>query len=129
MAKKEKEMNRWYDDLIGCPSQCYYYFMCGNDMYCIYLRWRHMDPWTADIIKCEQGDTSLFPDTSIWKGVDVPFFEDCALSKLKDYIMTRLDIIMMLWPHCESRISLNLEEYPDLPSDVKDAVIEKMQKL
>ena len=28
----EKTLNTWYDDLLWCPSQCYYYFMHGDDI-------------------------------------------------------------------------------------------------
>jgi hypothetical protein len=69
MKTKERELNTWYDDLLWCPSQCYYYFMHGNDMFCIYLRWRHQNPWTVEIIRCEEGDMSLSLDTSTWKWV------------------------------------------------------------
>ena len=47
MRLVEKQLNKWYDDLIWCPSQCYYYFMHDDDMYCINLRWRHQK-WRAD---------------------------------------------------------------------------------
>ncbi len=30
----EKKLNTWYDDLLWCPSQCYYYFIHGDDMFC-----------------------------------------------------------------------------------------------
>ena len=131
MSRKteKRELNTWYDDLLWCPSQCYYYFMHGCDMFCIYLRWRHQNPWTVEIIKCEEDDTSLSPDTSTWKWVSVPYFEDFELAKLKEYVMARLDIILALWPHCENRVSLRIEEYKTLPSDIRNEVIEQTQKL
>lgn len=43
----------WEDDLIWCPSQCYYKFIHKNKFYCIYLRWRGGDPWTAELYQCE----------------------------------------------------------------------------
>ena len=67
MRLVEKQLNKWYDDLIWCPSQCYYYFMHDDDMYCIYLRWRHQNPWTAEIIKCAEGDFNLNHESSMWK--------------------------------------------------------------
>lgn len=47
--------NYWIEELIWCPSQCYYYFqnLKDNQNYCIYLRWRHRDPWTTELIKCD----------------------------------------------------------------------------
>lgn len=42
----------WIDDLLGCPSQCYYYFETNSGRkLCIYLRWRYSDPWTADLVE------------------------------------------------------------------------------
>lgn len=121
---KEKEQNRWYDELIWCPSQCYYYFMHGDEMFCVYLRWRHQDPWTVEVIKCENGDMSLDTNTSTWKAVCVPYFDDTELTKLKEYVLARLNIIMALWPHCEHHISLRIDDYKMLPPDVRDTVVE-----
>lgn len=44
----------WDDSLIWCPSQCYCNFLDPdtNTIYCIYLRWRHNDPWTSELIRC-----------------------------------------------------------------------------
>ena len=103
---KEKQLNKWYDELIWCPSQCYYYFMHNGDMYCIYLRWRHQDPWTADIIKCAEGDFYLNNQKATWKSIEIPYFKDSELDKLKEFIMSHLESILkkedkddiMLWP-------------------------------
>ena len=118
----EKHLNKWYDNLLWCPSQCYYYFMHEGEMYCIYLRWRHQNPWTAEIVKCAEGDFSLSHETSVWKFIKIPYFEDCELEKLKEYIMVRLDIIIALWPHCEQHISMRLEEYKTLPCDIRERI-------
>ena len=117
-----EELNKWYDDLIWCPSQCYYYFMHDGDMYCIYLRWRHDDPWTAEIIKCADSDFDLIYETCIWKYIKVPFFKDEELDNLKEYIMTHLNIIMALWPHYEREVSLKLEDLKMLPQDIRQQV-------
>lgn len=93
----EKQLNKWYNSLIWCPSQCYYYFIHDGDMYCIYLRWRHQDPWTAEIAKCADGDFSLDNPNTIWKSIDVPFFKDSELDKLKEFIISRLDDSLELW--------------------------------
>lgn len=125
----EKKLNTWYDSLIGCPSQCYYYFLHQGDMYCIYLRWRNRDPWTAEIIKCAEYDFNLDPDTSIWKYIKIPFFEENEQDELKGYVMARLDIITTLWPYAENDISLHVEEYGALPSDVRESVAQMTTKL
>ena len=103
---KEKQLNKWYEELIWCPSQCYYYFVHNGDMYCIYLRWRHQDPWTADIIKCAEGDFYLNNQGATWKSIDIPYFKDSELDKLKEFIMSHLESILKkedkddirLWP-------------------------------
>lgn len=46
--------NIWIENLIWCPSQCYYYFINpeDNQRHCIYLRWRYRDPWTSELVRC-----------------------------------------------------------------------------
>jgi hypothetical protein len=101
------KLNTWDDHLEHwCPAQCYYYFMHGDDLFCIYLRWRHVDPWTVEIIKCKHGDASLCSKESEWKWVKVPYFINDELDKLKEFIMDRLDIIMALWSQCEDCIDM-----------------------
>ena len=125
----EKKLNTWYDDLLWCPSQCYYYFMHGDDMFCIYLRWRHQDPWTAEVFRCEKGVFDFHYTDGAWRLIKVPYFEDYELEKLKEYVMARLDIIMALWPYSDKRISLHVEEYKALPDDVRTVVLDKMAEL
>ena len=129
ISNDEKKLNTWYDSLIGCPSQCYYYFLYQGEMYCIYLRWRHRDPWTAEIINCAVSDFDLDPDTSIWKYIKIPFFEENELEELKGFVMTRLAIITTLWPYAERDISLHVEEYRALPPDVCESVAQMTTKL
>ena len=100
----KKQLNKWYDDLSWCPSQCYYYFMHNEEMYCIYLCWRHDDPWTAEIIKCAACDFKI-DENAIWKFIRTPYFFDDELEMLKDFIMEHLDIIIKLWP-TQERISI-----------------------
>ena len=38
-----------------CPAQIYYYFLDSDGgKWCIYLRWRHQDPWTAKLVHCDE---------------------------------------------------------------------------
>lgn len=55
MAENDVRQFHWHEDLIGCPSQCYYYFIdpATDKRYCIYLRWRWQDPWTCELIGCD----------------------------------------------------------------------------
>lgn len=63
------KLRRWIDELLGCPSQCYYYFESNSgNRYCVYLRWRFSDPWTADLVmfsddSWDWGKTSWIPIT------------------------------------------------------------------
>lgn len=48
------KLNQWDIDLNWCPSQIYYYFKDAvGDNWCIYLRWRWQDPWTAELVRCD----------------------------------------------------------------------------
>ena len=50
------KLNRWYVDVRHwCPAQIKYYFqdLTGCN-WCIYLRWRHQDPWTAELLRCDK---------------------------------------------------------------------------
>jgi hypothetical protein len=45
-------MTIWTDDLSWCPSQCYTFDKQPDGTFnCLYLRWRHNDPWTGQIIR------------------------------------------------------------------------------
>lgn len=85
----ESKLNTWADDLIWCPSQCYYYFRAKNtgELKCLYLRWRHSDPWTAEIIPVNEIDRSFEGE---WKSLDIPFFKDTELNQLKACCMEKL---------------------------------------
>ena len=49
------KLNQWDIDLNWCPSQIYYYFKDAvGDNWCIYLRWRWQDPWTAELVRCDE---------------------------------------------------------------------------
>lgn len=43
----ENRINHW------CPAQLFYYFVdTEGGRWCIYLRWRRQDPWTAELVPC-----------------------------------------------------------------------------
>lgn len=50
---EQPKLYTFIEELLWCPSQIYYYFISKNIKFCIYLRWRHKDPWTAELIKCD----------------------------------------------------------------------------
>ena len=50
---KRTDKAEWLEELIWCPSQLYCRFVDNSQkIYCIYLRWRHKDPWSAELIPC-----------------------------------------------------------------------------
>ena len=53
---EEKALNQWDIQLrYWCPAQIYYYFVdAEGGRWCIYLRWRHQDPWTAELVPCDE---------------------------------------------------------------------------
>ena len=61
----------WDNDLIMCPSQCYCYFETLGNKYCIYLRWRWDEPWSAQVVPCDENWE--FDYDSDWRELDVPF--------------------------------------------------------
>ena len=62
----------WQSDLIRCPSQCYCEFEGDDQKYCIYLRWRWDDPWTAAIVPCD--NYWEWDNITDWEYLDVPFY-------------------------------------------------------
>lgn len=81
--KPPVDLYTWIEDLIWCPSQCYYYFIdkLTNTKYCIYLRWRHSDPWTAELIECE--DNWGFSIEKEWEYLDIKDYKDSEYKKLE----------------------------------------------
>jgi len=59
-------LGKWIEDLIGCPSQCYYYFKDAKTgiIYCIYLRWRWSDPWDAFLVQCDSLGNISYDDSN-----------------------------------------------------------------
>lgn len=58
----------WDNDLIGCPSQCYCKFLDldKNKIYCIYLRWRWNDPWSSELIPCQEDGELSYSKQDDW---------------------------------------------------------------
>ena len=85
------QANQWEDDLIWCPSQCYYYYHDENgSLKCLYLRWRHRDPWTAEIIPVDE--CGEFGSCDEWENMNPPFFKDSELDALKEWCIEQLKI-------------------------------------
>ena len=81
-----KFINNWSEDLIWCPSQINSNeFVYNNNVYYIYLRWRHENPWTADLIQIKEDD---------WTSIDIPFFKDDEYIELEKYIESNIEKIL-----------------------------------
>ena len=52
------EEHAFYEELKWCPSQIEYYFTDqeAGKMYVAYLRWRHSDPWSVELIEVDPSD-------------------------------------------------------------------------
>lgn len=50
MKNNNLEFDKWETDLLGAPSQCYFYTKLEDVVYCLYLRWRWDDPWTFTVV-------------------------------------------------------------------------------
>lgn len=68
---------KWLDSFMWCPSQCYFMFKYKGAKYCIYLRWRWDDPWTADLIKNEGQDNEE------WIELPIKYYTKSDFYKLK----------------------------------------------
>lgn len=63
----DMELNKWITDISHwSPAQLYYYFRDPDGrLLCIYLRWRHPDPWTAELYESDD-DGRPIPNAE-WK--------------------------------------------------------------
>jgi len=81
----------WQDDLIMCPSQCYYYFTYKGRPYCIYLRWRHSDPWSAELIEdCTPSVHDSWDGKWNWLNVDSFTHDQLPLLKKQAIIEAKM---------------------------------------
>lgn len=61
-------LNEWFDDGFSmCPSQLYCHVQDDNGKdYILYLRWRHGDPWTGDIVEGANTRKSMRDNIDGW---------------------------------------------------------------
>ena len=65
---------KWLEHLIWCPSQISYYFQDNTGKkWEIYLRWRHNDPWTAELIPLNDKWEEDYIDT--WETLGVGYYK------------------------------------------------------
>lgn len=78
---------KWVNDLIRCPSQCYCNFQYNGRQYCIYLRWRHDDPWSASVVPLTDGYVFA---VSNWVDLDPPFYTHDDYKKLQKWCIKKV---------------------------------------
>lgn len=89
------ELNTWIEDLLHwCPAQIYYYFIDSEgERWCIYLRWRHKDPWTAELVHCDEewefewdhpGTKNLLEEKAHTPGIIAGYYTDEEYKALEE---------------------------------------------
>lgn len=79
---EERRYPIWDNDLIMCPSQCYCYFEADGKKYCIYLRWRWDDPWSAEIVPVDNQCDFTYDDN--WEYIETKFYSHDDYEKLQE---------------------------------------------
>ena len=97
---------KWRDELIWCPSQCFCSFIDETEkkIYCIYLRWRHHDPWTAELIPCN-------PDGRLTYRNDWETIETSKTYGDKEYEELKKEVIKIIQEKYSKLTWLECEEY------------------
>ena len=73
-------INDWSDELIMCPSQCFLSIENNQEQFTIYLRWRHCDPWTCQLVPSHNGKLNYDKD---WIDVNINDFSHDELEDAK----------------------------------------------
>jgi len=89
----------WHDDLIWCPSQCYLPIRVKGEDYTIYLRWRHSDPWTCDILKGSYPDIKEVFLFDLFSLYNVYFTSEDNLVEIKE---KAIELTKMLFQKLEN---------------------------
>ena len=85
--ESKQQIGGWYEDLIECPSQCYYYFYdpLKKKNYCIYLRYRNYNPYTAELIECDE-NLEFVPDID-WEVLPISIWENGQHRELEEEVL------------------------------------------
>ena len=85
-----------------CPAQIYYYFHDAEGRrWCIYLRWRHSDPWTAELVQCDDawefltdGDwMNLLEETNHTPGTVTGYYREDEYGPLMEEALRKVRMI------------------------------------
>lgn len=84
-------LGEWFDELVWCPSQCYYRVQHNGLNYILYLRWRWNDPWQAYVVKDAASLDSMNNGQAVWSGdvfeIHHVHFKDMELEQAKDRLI------------------------------------------
>jgi hypothetical protein len=92
----------WRDELLGCPSQCYFHTQKGGSDYVLYLRWRWEDPWQGHIFKAAKSQMDVF-DVETERSPDL--FEENKLFFDADQLDEAKAAIIEFFHHSSARKS------------------------
>jgi hypothetical protein len=85
-------LEKWFDELMWSPSQCYYHIQHRGLDYILYLRWRWRDPWQAYVVKDADRLSSMNNGQAVWSGdvfeIHHVFLKDVELERAKDKIIS-----------------------------------------
>lgn len=88
---EEERLNTWSEDLIMCPSQIYFEFRDNlGILKTIYLRWRHDDPWTAEVFELDEITREFKYDTGYY--LNCPFYSHDDYPKLEEWCLKELGL-------------------------------------
>ena len=112
------KLHVFLEDLIWCPSQIYFYFISNNIKFCIYLRWRHRDPWTAELVKCTDNWDFSKDSANDWKKIKLS--KDYKSEEYKELEEEVLEKIKTLFPTIDFSDSETMETTVDLSEALED---------
>ena len=98
--KDDIPLYTWREHLVRCPSQADYFFYSGGNYYFIYLRWRHSDPWTAELVKV--GPVLVEDD---YKSQEWSTIDDLPLGDYKEEELEELKKDVIEWAKARFRFS------------------------
>lgn len=97
------------EDIIYCPSQIYFYFRDGDEVYCLYIRQRHGDV-TAELVTCF-GSGGDFDYDTLWPEIELSREYDIEGASYKSDEAEEQEIIAVE-KDCLARLCIM---FPDTP--------------
>ena len=102
------KIKKWIDELIWCPSQCYGLFKINEDIFTLYLRWRHCDPWQGHLVYGDLLENSTGKST--WSGN--LFIKYNKYFKDEDIIKAKKCLINLANKEINNYLARSIEDMP-----------------